>query len=171
MKIVLKNLQKILKINSSSFRKLIEKICKFLNLKNSCISFVFVDNRFIRNLNKKYLGKDSPTDVLAFDLKDRFTLLHQKVTGVNPQRREKNISNLNFSGEIFISVEEAKRNSKIFSTDIHEELLLYVTHGLLHLIGFKDKTASQRMRMRKKEREILSYIFKEEEKIISTLLR
>jgi len=152
MKIVLKNLQKILKINSSSFRKLIEKICKFLNLENSCVSFVFVDNRFIRKLNKKYLDKDGPTDVLAFDLKDEFT-------------------SLNFLGEIFISVEEAKRNSKIFSTDIREELLLYVTHGLLHLIGFKDKTTSQRMRMRKKEREILSYIFKEEKKIISTLLR
>ena len=150
MKIVLKSLQKIIKINNSSLKKLIEEICKFLNLDNFCISFVFVDSQFIRKLNKKYLGKDSPTDVLAFDLKDRLT-------------------SLNLLGEIFISVEEAKRNSKIFSTDIREELLLYIIHGLLHLIGFKDKTTSQRMRMRKKEREVLSYIFKEEKKNISSL--
>ncbi len=146
----------------------------------------------MRKLNKKYLGKDSPTDVLAFDLKDNFTPPHQKATGVNPQMKKKilkgntqkppcpfkeraglsrgaGFTSLNLLGEIFISVEEAKRNSKIFSTDIHEELLLYVIHGLLHLIGFKDKTASQRMRMKKKEKEVLSYIFKEEKKNISSL--
>jgi len=126
------------RINQGKLKKKATRILSHLNLKRVTVSLVFCDNKFIKKINKKYLGKNSPTDVISFPLNDTF----------NP----------NYLGEVIISVEEALSNSRIYNTSFDYEIVLYMVHGILHLLGYKDYTKMERERMGKKQKEILDSI-------------
>ncbi|MDP2924368.1 MAG: rRNA maturation RNase YbeY [Candidatus Omnitrophota bacterium] len=101
----------------------------------SCdVSIVLCDNKFIRRLNKDFFKKNNPTDVISFPLRDDFTR--------------------NYLGEIIISVEEANLRAKKYGNTWQQELLFYIIHGILHLLGYKDYTKRQRARMERKQNEI-----------------
>lgn len=89
-------------------------------------------------MNRKFLSQDYPTDVLAFDLTNRY----------QPSSRE------NFLGEIVISTDTAKRNAKTYNTSFRQEIKLYIIHGILHLLGYEDKTKNEKELMRRKEKEL-----------------
>ncbi len=95
-----------------------------------------MNDKKIRALNLKYLHKDRPTDVLAFDLS-------------MPQERGKLFS------DVVISTDTALRNSRIYRTTPIYELYLYVTHATLHLLGLDDNTAVGRKAMDIKATSIL----------------
>jgi len=59
-------------------------------------------------------------------------------------------------GEIYISVERVEENSQKYNVDFEEELRRVIMHGFLHLLGYSDKTTSQKAQMRKKEQACLS---------------
>lgn len=59
------------------------------------------------------------------------------------------------SGEIVVSSDAAVRNAKIFKTEPLYELTLYVVHGVLHILGFEDRTKKQRESMQEKAENIL----------------
>ncbi len=98
-----------------------------------------MDNYQIRLLNKKFLGKDYPTDCLTFLYSD-----------------QNSVSKRVLSADIAISAEMAIDNSQYFKTNVKQELLLYIIHGLLHALGFKDTKKAQKQIMRKKEQEFLA---------------
>jgi probable rRNA maturation factor len=77
-------------------------------------------------LHRQFLGEQGPTDVLTFQ-----------------------------HGEIFISVEMAKRNARVFTTSLMRELQLYIVHGLLHLNGFDDQTPADARKMQRAQKKIL----------------
>jgi len=83
------------------------------------------DGRMSR-LHRQFLGQTGPTDVLTFQ-----------------------------HGEIFISVETAKRHARAFGNSLVRELQLYIIHGLLHLHGFDDRTEPGALRMEKMQAKIL----------------
>ena len=87
------------------------------------LSIVFVGDRIIKKLNKNYRGKDKVTDILSFEGDD-----------------------LEF-GEIIISFQQIKRQSKLYSKNINEELIFILVHGLLHLSGYNDDTENERKNM------------------------
>jgi probable rRNA maturation factor len=89
----------------------------------------FVNDRFIKKLNSKYLSENRPTDVLAF---------------------------AGACADIIISADTAARNAKIYKTHPQYELCLYAVHGILHLLGYEDRTRRQRDRMQKKAESILA---------------
>ena len=136
--IAIKNLQRVQKINPNRIRRITKSILTYLNLGGKDVSLVFCDNKVIREINKTYLKRNRPTDVIAFHLSDEFT----------PE----------FLGEVFISVEEAIHNSEIFGTSPDTEVVLYIIHGILHLIGYKDKLRNEKIKMEKKQNEILRYL-------------
>ena len=92
------------------------------------------DNRLLE-INKKYLNHTSLTDVVTFD----FTT------------NKKNIE-----GDIYISIDRVKENAKKYKETFKKELLRVIIHGLLHLIGFLDKTKEEKNTMTLKENEYLS---------------
>ncbi len=98
------------------------------------MTICFVGDAKIRQLNKKYLGIDAPTDVLAFDLSAKAGAL---------------------CADILISAHTAVGNAKIFNTSPYYELYLYVVHGILHLIGYDDAGEKDRRVMQKKAELIL----------------
>ena len=84
----------------------------------------------------KYLGKNNPTDVIAFDVAE-------------PKRPDK------IFADIVISTDRAIDNAGAFHTTPYFELYLYVIHGVLHILGYDDKTKKDKLLMRKKETHLL----------------
>tara|TARA_R110000868_G_scaffold93736_2_gene259217 strand:+ start:1530 stop:1949 length:420 start_codon:yes stop_codon:yes gene_type:complete len=95
------------------------------------LSFVFCSDEYLLDINLRYLEHDTFTDIITFDYC---------------------IGNV-VSGDIFISIDRVKDNSKIFNVSFDSELLKVMAHGVLHLIGYKDKTESDISLMRNKEDE------------------
>jgi rRNA maturation RNase YbeY len=83
------------------------------------------------DLNQRFLNHDTYTDIITFDYSE----------------------NGSISGEIYISIERVRENAKEFSQRFEDELLRVMAHGLLHLLGYKDKTEKEIMEMRDKEED------------------
>lgn len=137
MKIELTDKQKIKNINRSDFFTLTRKICDYLDMPDKTISFLLCDDAVIRELNKKFFKRDMPTDVIAFPLLDNV-----------------------YFGEIVISVECAVKVCAQYGHRWQDEFLLYVIHGILHLLGYDDTTAAKKKKMFKKQDEIIGIIRK-----------
>lgn len=136
MKITIKNLQKKIPINPKRIKKAVLKALSSEGLRKSGeITICFVNDREIRKLNLFYLGQNQPTDVIAFD---------------NPPNKKEILA------DIAISTDTAVRNAKIFKTTPLYEMYLYIIHGILHILGYADKTAPQRRIMQEKADNILN---------------
>ncbi len=137
MKVAVKNLQKRIPVNPKRIAKTVLKILSKERIKKSGeITLCFVNNRKIKSLNLKYLGRNNPTDVISFDIS-------------GPK------DNKNFFADIVISTDRAVENARAFRTKPLFELYLYVIHGVLHILGYDDKTGTERLIMRKKEESLL----------------
>ena len=133
MKVEIANLQKHYKIKDNKIKQVVKEV---LGKKSSSakLSFAFVDNNEIKRLNKKYFDTDDVTDVIAF-----------------PLDNHKNALN----GEIVVSVETAVDTADKENVDAEGEIILYVVHGLLHLLGYSDVNREDAIIMHEKESMIL----------------
>lgn len=93
------------------------------------ISFIFCSDDYLLEVNKKYLTHDYYTDIITFDYVE---------DGI-------------ISGDIFISIDRVKENAKLFSTSMENELNRVLVHGVLHLLGYKDKIKKDKTLMTFKE--------------------
>jgi rRNA maturation RNase YbeY len=93
------------------------------------VSYVFCTDEELLSINKQYLNHNTYTDIITFDYAEKRII----------------------SGDIFISVERVKENAKKFNTKFSDELLRVMAHGVLHLLGMKDKTQAEAIKMRKAE--------------------
>jgi rRNA maturation RNase YbeY len=99
------------------------------------LQYVFVSDDDLHQINLDFLNHDTLTDIITFDLGTTSTVV---------------------DGEIYISLDRVRENSSTLNTPYFEELIRVVSHGLLHLVGFKDKTSKDAAIMRSKEEECLS---------------
>ncbi|MCK4859993.1 MAG: rRNA maturation RNase YbeY [Candidatus Omnitrophica bacterium] len=132
MTIDIKNSQRI-KVDIIQLKKLANFVFWQQSVKDGYLSVILVNDETIRGINKKYLQIDESTDVLCFDL------------------REKN----RFVGDIIISVETAYRKAEELNCRLENELFLYLTHGVLHLLGYDDSTAKECLRMERRQEELV----------------
>ncbi|MCX7957037.1 MAG: rRNA maturation RNase YbeY [Endomicrobia bacterium] len=113
-------------INDKKLKEFIKKSVKIMFcdklFRKFEFNFVFLDNKQIIKYNRKYLNKKYSTDILCF-------------------------KNDKFSADFLISLQQIKKNAKIFNNDVKKELLLVVLHGLLHFKGMNDDTAQKREQM------------------------
>jgi len=98
------------------------------------ITYIFCDDDYLLEKNIRFLNHNTLTDVITFDYCEGNSV----------------------SGDIFISIERVKENSEVFKVDFLTELNRVMVHGLLHLLGYKDKTERESNLMRKKENYYLS---------------
>lgn len=140
MKIDVRDNQTLIPIRRGEVKRLAERILAYFQVgKETCLNIVFLDDVQISDLHKRFLGREGPTDVLAFSMQEG-----------GPLRGETFLL-----GDIAISAETALRHTKRFHTTVEGELALYVIHGILHLLGYDDHGKRSRMEMRRKERELL----------------
>lgn len=95
------------------------------------LSYIFCNDQYLLDLNQTYLSHDSLTDIITFDY----------------------VVDSCLSGDIFISVERLKENAQAFGVTFEQERLRVMVHGLLHLMGYKDKTTEDQILMTEKENE------------------
>ena len=93
------------------------------------LNYIFCDDAYLLKINLEYLNHDTLTDIITFDY----------------------VENKVLNGDIFISIERVTENSKLFSVPFDQELLRVLSHGLLHLCGYKDKSDEDAAIMRSKE--------------------
>ena len=93
------------------------------------LNFLIVGDKRMIHFNKTYLNHDYSTDIITFD----------------------NAENKKISGDIVISIERVKENSKKYKVKLEDELRRVMVHGLLHLLGYDDKNEKEKKRIRKKE--------------------
>ncbi len=134
--VVIHNLNKKYKLNLAQLKNLAKKILE--NEKNKAtVNLIFINDRYMKKLNHKFLGKNKTTDVLSFPLESE-------------GEREPP-----FLGEVYISLEQAERQARQYQVSFSDELKRLVTHGVLHLLGYDHKTRKEALEMRKKEGEYL----------------
>jgi len=117
--------------------KWINDVIKLHQKKLGNVSYIFCSNQYILELNQQYLSHNYFTDIITFDY-----CYDNKV-----------------EGDIFISIDTVLDNSHCFKTNFNDELLRVIIHGVLHLVGFSDKTAKQQKQMRVLEDEALSIFY------------
>lgn len=98
------------------------------------ISYIFCSDDQLLDINKEFLNHDYYTDVITFDYSEAEIV----------------------SGDIFISVDRIRDNAKTLGLSHQDELHRVIIHGVLHLLGFKDKTDEESKKMRCLEDECLS---------------
>lgn len=141
MDIAVANLNPSYRVNVRLARRIVSDILKIIKRTRGIgLTFIFLDDKTIRRMNKRFKGIDRPTDVLSFSL------------GEDERGRG------GFLGEIYISIDRAAAQSKMFRADISSEFVRYIIHGILHLFGYDDRTGRQRSRMSAKEDEILKWL-------------
>jgi len=139
-RIEIANRQKFLEIENDEFVRIVEQSLKHEKIVDAEISVAFVDNDEIHRLNDKFLKHDFATDVLSF------------LYSAEANRRE---AQPLLEGEIIVSTEMACAVAKKYAWSAKDEAILYLVHGLLHLIGYDDDTDDHISVMRQKELEIL----------------
>lgn len=98
------------------------------------ISFIFCNDDYLHRINMEYLKHDTLTDIISFDYSDGSII----------------------SGDIFISIERVKDNATTYNVSFKTELLRVLSHGILHFLGYKDKTKEDILQMRNKEEESIA---------------
>ena len=113
------------------------------------LSIVFVDDPRIRELNRRYLHRDKPTNVLAFSMGEgEFPALHPHLLG-----------------DLVISVETAERQSNRFDLSAGEMVILLMIHGILHLLGYDHLGSKKKAReMAAKQKELLRLVLQPQER-------
>ena len=100
------------------------------------LNYIFCSDIFLYEINKTYLGHHTYTDIITFDYSEK--------------------NDYEIEGEIYISVDRVKENAVTYQKPFNQELLRVIIHGVLHLLGYRDKTGEEQKEMRKKEEACLS---------------
>jgi probable rRNA maturation factor len=137
--IAISNRQRFRKINLPTLKKITAAALDELKLNEAELGIILVGAKEMALLNEKFLGHEGPTDVITFD----YTEARDQKSGGR------------IHGEIFVCVEEAERQSKEFRTNWQSEIVRYVVHGILHLLGHDDLKLAARKKMKQEEGRLL----------------
>ena len=117
----------------SHYSDWISRVIHFENSSTGDLNYIFCDDNYLHNINLQYLNHDTYTDIITFDYSDQGLI----------------------SGDIFISLERVTDNANIFNVPVTEELQRVMIHGVLHMLGYSDKTDEDKRLMRMKENQLI----------------
>jgi probable rRNA maturation factor len=145
MAVIIQNRQTVARLDLSSLRRDARMILKHLGRPRDEVSILLVGDREIREMNRLYLKRDRPTNVIAFPMQEGpFSDLHPRVLG-----------------DVVISIETALRDAEKEGMTLEDEILFLLIHGILHLLGYDHEgSRSEGQRMRDKERELYAVVKK-----------
>jgi len=138
------------RLRLSFFKATVRKILKTLKWEKASLSILLVDDFKMRRFNQRYFNRRRTTDVIAFP-----NLCHNKKRRKCQSGIKKEVP---FLGDILVSIPTARRQAKAYGNLLQYEVCLYLCHGILHLLGNKDKTKREFLAMEKKQKKILEKI-------------
>jgi probable rRNA maturation factor len=118
----------------NELRKWILRLIKKEKYSLSVLNLIFCSDRYLLKMNKNYLSHDYFTDIITFDNSEEPKMIE---------------------GDIYISIDRVKANSKKFKTTFENELHRVMAHGVLHLLGYSDKNKKQSTEMKQQEEKWL----------------
>lgn len=113
----------------------ITEVCSEHGKTIKSLSFIFCSDQHLHKINLEYLNHDTLTDIVTFDSSE---------------------GDDSIEGDIFISIERVRENAPKYKNPFMQELHRVIIHGVLHLIGFKDKSKKDKLEMRAEEERCLS---------------
>lgn len=111
---------------------------EYKDVKRIDLTYVFCNDEYLLEMNEQFLQHNTLTDIITFDLTEDTNALH---------------------GEVYISTERVQENARKFQVQYEEELHRVIFHGALHLCGYKDKKAVDKVIMRAQEDRCLQRYF------------
>ena len=125
------------RISHSKIRTLTQKILKLLKIKSAELDILLVSDVTIRKFNRKLMNHDWATDIISLGEIEKGRKLH---------------------GNFLISLDTTAQQAKEYGNEFFYELMFYICHGILHLLGWKDDNAAKRKKMLAKQTTILKKI-------------
>jgi probable rRNA maturation factor len=119
----------------NKYKKWLKAIAETKGLKIKELNYIFCTDEYLYQINVDYLNHKTYTDIITFDNSENNGLIE---------------------GDIFISIERVRENAEKENVDFEKELQRVLSHGLLHLMGYKDKTEIDKAVMRKMEDEAIA---------------
>jgi probable rRNA maturation factor len=119
----------------SKIKKWLKEIAALENKSIGELNYIFCSDEHLYSINLEYLNHKTYTDIITFDNSEKATILE---------------------GDIFISIDRVKENAKKQNVSFDHELLRVMSHGLLHLMGYKDKKAGEKIIMTEMENKAIS---------------
>ncbi|MCH7397755.1 rRNA maturation RNase YbeY [Belliella sp. DSM 107340] len=113
----------------------LKEIARLDGFKVGELTYIFCSDEYLYNINLEYLNHNTYTDIITFDNSEEERIIE---------------------GDIFISIERVKDNALKENTEFDKELLRVMSHGILHLLGYKDKTEKEIKLMREMENKSIS---------------
>lgn len=127
-----------LKVTKRQIKNVAQTVLSKQGISRAEINIILVDDEFMIRLNREFLNTEATTDVLSFNLTD-------KIDG-------------HLEGEVYANVEQINRQAGDYHVPFKEELFRIIIHGLLHLIGFDDRTGEEKKIMIEKEDQYLTIL-------------
>jgi probable rRNA maturation factor len=131
-----------LRLDRPLIRRAIKCVLDRAEFGSATLNVYVVDDATIHELNRKHLAHDYPTDVLSFFV----------------DYDEKHPDGEHIEGEIVVSADTARATAKRLKWKAHHELVLYIVHGMLHLVGYDDRSRKAAALLRRRERDVLAAI-------------
>lgn len=122
--------------NTEAIYQWLQSIAKLHEKEISNINYIFCSDEYLLKINTEHLNHNYYTDIITFDLSEDHTV----------------------ESDIFISIDRVKDNAKELETPFEKELNRVIVHGLLHLIGYNDKTEQEQELMTQQENKSLSLL-------------
>lgn len=117
----------------------LSRILKKINCEGKELSVLFVDDTAITEINRHYLNRDRPTNVIAF------SMVEGECGNINPH----------VLGDIVISVDTARRDAEAGGLFFEDEIDYLLIHGILHLLGYDHEASeTEAVKMKMKEQEL-----------------
>lgn len=130
-----------IKFSLSSPKKITRWIKKTIQAESnrlSLLNIIFCNDAYLLSINEQYLNHHDYTDIITFNYSEKASIIE---------------------GDIFISIERVKDNALAFDISLELELQRVIIHGVLHLLGYNDKSKSEQQTMREKENSYLSLYY------------
>jgi len=125
----------VIHINQNFLKEAIKKIAGNENSDCGELNIVFCRDAYLLEINQSFLNHDYYTDIITFDYSQENKI----------------------AGELYISIERVEENAKLFKEPFRVELIRVIFHGILHLLGYKDKEKAEIAEMREKEQYYISF--------------
>jgi probable rRNA maturation factor len=155
LNVIIANRQRTKKINTRLLRKIVLELFLELKISGGELGINLVAAPEMTAVNETFLQHAGPTDVITFDYAD--------VRGVSsrlPVNGAHGVTRPTLHGELFICVDEAVSQAKYFKASWQAEIVRYVVHGVLHLLGHDDLKPALRRKMKREENRLVRLLAK-----------
>ena len=132
------NAHRTRRVAASEAVRYVKRVLRAARVKNARVSVVFVDSRYSRRINRRYLNHDYVTDVISFPLETGALL----------------------EGEVYVNLDRARTQATAYGVSYGSELARLVIHGTLHLVGYDDSTRKNARHMKAEEDDQVHYWFR-----------